>query len=86
MKIENHEIRKFVSILWSLVHVTKGTEGHCDDNSQHLQWLKVDFTKEVNPSLAKPPLKFNGGLANLGLTSLVKKATGVRIYLFKGYY
>ena len=30
------------------------------------------FTKEVNPSLAKPPLNFNGGLANLGFTSLVK--------------
>ena len=28
-------------------------------------------TKEVNPSLAKPPLNFNGGLAKLGLTSLV---------------
>ena len=30
------------------------------------------FIKEVNPSLAKLPLKFNGGLAKLGLTSLVK--------------
>ena len=35
----------------------------------------VYFTKEVNPSLAKPPLKFNGGLAKLGLTSLVKYTT-----------
>ena len=35
----------------------------------------TDFTKEVNPSLAKPPLNFNGGLAKLGLTSLVKSAT-----------
>ena len=24
------------------------------------------FTKEVNPSLAKPTLNFNGSLANLG--------------------
>ena len=30
------------------------------------------FTKEVNPSLAKQPLKFNGGFAKLGLTSIVK--------------
>ena len=30
------------------------------------------FTMEVNPSLAKLPLKFNGSLAKLGLTSLVK--------------
>ena len=36
----------------------------------------VYFTKEVNPSLAKPPLKFNDGLAKLGLTSSVKLATG----------
>ena len=28
--------------------------------------------KEVDPSLAKLPLKFNGSLAKLGLTSLVK--------------
>ena len=34
-------------------------------------------TKEVNPSLAKPPLKFNGGLAKLGLTSLAKEAADV---------
>ena len=32
------------------------------------------FTKEVNPSLAKPPLKFNGCLAKLELTSLVREA------------
>ena len=30
------------------------------------------FAGEVNPNLAKPPLKFNGGLAKVGLTSLVK--------------
>ena len=29
------------------------------------------FTKEFNPSLAKPPLDSNGGLANLGLTSSI---------------
>ena len=37
----------------------------------------VPFTKEVNPRLAKRPLVFNGHLANRGLTSLVKEATGV---------
>ena len=36
----------------------------------------ASFTKEVNPRLAKCPLKTNGRLANLGLTSLVKEATG----------
>ena len=30
------------------------------------------FTKEVNPNLAKPPLKFDGGLAKLRITSIVK--------------
>ena len=35
----------------------------------------ASFTKEVNPRLAKRPLKTNGRLANLGLTSLVKEAT-----------
>ena len=28
------------------------------------------FTKEVNQSLAKPPLNFNGGLAKLWLSSV----------------
>ena len=37
----------------------------------------ASFTKEVNPRLAKCPLKTNGRLANRGLTSLVKEATGV---------
>ena len=36
----------------------------------------ASFTKEVNPRLAKRPLKTNGRLANRGLTSLVKEATG----------
>ena len=36
----------------------------------------VSFTGEVNPRLAKRPLVFNGRLANRGLTSLVKEATG----------
>ena len=35
----------------------------------------TSFTKEVNPRLAKRPLKINGRLANLELTSLVKEAT-----------
>ena len=34
------------------------------------------FIKEVNSRLAKRPLVFNGSLANRGLTSLVKQATG----------
>ena len=37
----------------------------------------ASFTKVVNPRLAKCPLVFNGRLANRGLTSLVKEATGV---------
>ena len=36
----------------------------------------ASITKEVNPRLAKRPLKTNGRLANRGLTSLVKEATG----------
>ena len=41
-------------------------------------WTPVaSFTKEVNPRLAKCPLKTNGRLANRGLTSLVKEATKV---------
>ena len=36
----------------------------------------VSFTKEVNSRLAKCPLVLNGRLANRGLTSLVKEATG----------
>ena len=37
----------------------------------------ASFNKEVNPRLAKRPLVFNRRLANRGLTTLVKKATGV---------
>ena len=29
------------------------------------------FARQVNPGLAKPPLKFNGDLANAGLASLL---------------
>ena len=36
----------------------------------------ASFTKEVNRRLAKRPLKTNERLANFGLTSLVKEATG----------
>ena len=35
----------------------------------------ASFTKEVNPWLAKRPLKTNGRLANRRLTFLVKEAT-----------
>ena len=47
-------------------------------------WLLLSvayFTKEVNPQLAKCPLKTNGRLANCRLTSLVKEATGGPRYL-----
>ena len=37
----------------------------------------ASFTKEVNPRLAKRPLKTNGRLGNHKLTSLVKEATVV---------
>ena len=37
----------------------------------------ASLTKEVNSGLAKCPLVFNRRLANRGLTSLVKEATGV---------
>ena len=37
----------------------------------------ASFTKEVDLGLAEHPLKTNGHLANLKLTSLVKEATGV---------
>ena len=41
----------------------------------------ASFTKEVNPRLAKRPLKTNGRSANRGLTSLVKEATqSVRLH------
>ena len=39
----------------------------------------ASFTKEANPWLAKCPLKTNGRLANHGLTSLIKEATGIEI-------
>ena len=43
------------------------------NQSEPRYWLPVAyFTKEVNTGLARQPLKFNGGLANLGLISLVK--------------
>ena len=38
----------------------------------------ASFTKEVNPRLAKRPLKTNGRLANRELTSLVKEANEAR--------
>ena len=38
--------------------------------------LVVSITKEVNLRLAKRSLKTNGRLANCGLTSLIKEATG----------
>ena len=44
---------------------------------QHIELSPVaSFTKEFNLRLAKRPLVFNGRLANRGLNSLVKEATG----------
>ena len=37
--------------------------------------LVMNFTEEVNLNLPKPPLKFNGGLANFGLNSSVNANT-----------
>ena len=37
----------------------------------------ASLIKEVNPGLAKRPLKIDGGLANRWLTSLVKEATAI---------
>ena len=52
------------------------------DNNQYL-WPTVhslipvaSFTSEINPRLAKRPLKTSGRLANRELTFLVKEATG----------
>ena len=36
----------------------------------------VPLAKELNPSLTEPPLKFKGSFAKLGLTLIVKLATG----------
>ena len=48
--------------------------GYQDDSSSMTTGGLV--TKEFNPSLTKPPLKFNGCLVELGLISLIKYATG----------
>ena len=41
--------------------------------SEFIPWPQRGyFTKEVNPSLAKPPSKWNGGLTKLGLTYFSK--------------
>ena len=45
-----------------------------DDQSRTLTTVAF-FTEEVNPRLAKRPLKTNGRLANRWSTSLVKEAT-----------
>ena len=44
---------------------------HCNVGEKIICWPPVTyFTKEVNPSLSKQPLKFNGRLCNLVLTCL----------------
>ena len=50
--------------------------GLCGDHVLHRLPVAA-FTKEVDPRLAKRPLKTNGRLANHGLISLVKEAEGV---------
>ena len=43
------------------------------DSAQDVSYTPMaHFTKEVNPSLAKPPLNFNGGLAKHRLPSQIK--------------
>ena len=50
------------------------------------EWIPVaSLTDGVNPRLAKRPLKTNGRLANLELTSLVKEATGVFCFVHNHY-
>ena len=46
----------------------------------------ASFTKEVSSRLAKRPLVCNGRLANHGLTSLVKEATGCIVLSPGGLY
>ena len=56
----------------------------CINENRELPWCQLcrhlwhpvsSFSKEVNPRLAKRPLKTNGLIANLGLTSSVKEVT-----------
>ena len=47
----------------------------CQVTATYLKTSVATFTKEGSQRLAKSPLVFNGRLANLGLTSLVKEAT-----------
>ena len=44
----------------------------------------ASFDKEVNPRLAKRPLKTNGRLANLEKTSFLKEATWHQRQLHRG--
>ena len=57
-----------------VVHIV--TKYYIPIETAKLNTSVASFTQEVNPRLAKRPLKTNGRLANLGLTSLVKEATG----------
>ena len=76
-------------VLLTVVTIVSGTGVHLRVILQWVMSLKIilltlpplvpvaSFTKEVNLRLAKSPLKTKGCLANRGLTSLVKEATGV---------
>ena len=48
-------------------------------NENKTQLLVVSFTKEVDPQLAKRPMIVNGRLANRGLSSVIKEATGIHL-------
>ena len=44
-----------------------------NNNNVHTQiWYVVYVTKNINPSLVKPKVNFNGGLGKLRLTSFMK--------------
>ena len=74
----------FTHILQDYLPGTHWQSCHCCSAVKHFWQILVDrshecsvasFTKEVNPWLAKLPLKISGRLASRGLTSLVKEAT-----------
>ena len=74
--MEQTSISSYAQTCWAWG--CRGCEVPCGGTLEHRGKLKppvASFTKEVNPQLAKRPLKTNGRLANLELTSLVKEAT-----------
>ena len=59
-----HIVNRYCSLQTTIISLSQGS-------------LMAFFSREVNLRLAKRPLVFNGSLANRGLISLVKEATGV---------